>query len=894
MRDGRPGRQERAFRALLRLYPRWFREAHGDEMAELFRARLARASRARARLVLWRRVLADLAGTASALWRGEVQRTMRGRGEMGNLVTDFRHALRRLLRTPLFTLSAVILLALGIGANTAVFTVVNGVLLRPPAWDHPERVVWIYQDSDDGEPNSNSFPAYRDMARSGAFQAVTALSPASAALEVADGTVPVETEYTTASYLKVLGLSPSRGRWFSAEEDVAGGPPAAVVSYPAWRIRFDFDPGIVGRTIRLNDHPVTVVGVGPAELSGTTPSVVTDFWLSISATTVGGSGRVENLERRQDHWYYVLARMAPAGTVARAQAAMDALASRLADQYPEMDQGRNITVFSSRDVRLHPDEDAQAFSEAGLVMAVVAIVLLLACGNLANLLLVRGLGRTGEVAVRRALGAGRGGIARLFLMESLILSLGGGAAGVLLGIWSLRLLPRLPLPYPFSATLNLPLDHRVVLFSALLMVVTGVIFGVAPALRAAGSNVAATLRDEARTASLGRGAARLSRVLVALQVAASLVLVLGAGLLVRSLTALQHVDAGVDADRVAYVQTDLDKAGLSTREIFVTLPEVEDRIAALPGVTAVGATNRLPAQDAGTTTTMVEGYRPPTGTDAVELDYAIVTPSYFPAVGLPILEGRNFGPDDGLETATVVLVNETAARRFWPGEDPIGHRLRAQSRPDSWRTVIGVVADAPVNNLREPPQPMFYFTAGQAPLRAPYLVARTDGDPATLLAPMRSVLKAVRGSLSAKEQGTLRDHFGAELSGPRAATTALGLFSLLAVFLASLGIYAVVASGVARRSAELGIRMALGASRGGLIRMVIGEVSWTVVVGLVLGVALAAASAPRLGSVLFGVAPLDPGTFAGGVVLLLAVSALAAWLPARKAARVDPVTSLRD
>lgn len=886
---------ERLFSLLLRAYPRPFREAHGDEMAELFRARLGRCTGAGDRLGLWVRLLADTCANALAVRRRASRNGFHheGRGGMGTLFHDIRYAARHLARAPLFTLSAVVLLAVGIGANTAVFTVVDAVLLRPPPYDEPERVVGVYQHSDDGEPSSNAFPAYRDMTEVDVFEAVAASSLADVVLETEDQPLPVTIEFTTASYLDVLGLAPFRGRWFSPEHDQVGSAPVAVVSHITWETRFGSDPSVVGRTVRMNGQPVTVIGVGPQGLSGSYGALVTDFWLSISATPVGGSFRVANLDRREDHWYDVKARLAAGVSVAHAQSAMDALATRMGELYPELDRGRGITVFPASAVRLHPTADAAVFSAARLLMGIVGLVLVLACANLANLLLVRGIARSGEVAVRRAFGASAQRVGRLFIAESLLLALGGGVAGVALAMWLVSMLPNVPVPPPLTSTLDVRLDLRVLLFSGGLMLVTGVLFGLAPAIRSTRADVAGTLRDETRTSSAGRGTARLRNLLVSLQVAVSLVLVLGTGLLARSLVAVQSVETGVDPDRVAFVATSLGQAGLQDTEAGVALDELIARLAAIPGVTSAGATTRLPAQPAGTTTTVVEGYDPPAGTDAVELDFAVVSPGYFQTVGLALLEGRGFSPDDVQGTQTVVIVNETAARRFWGGADPVGRRMRAQGNPDGWRIVVGVVEDAPVSSLSEPQKPKFYFTSGQNTPSSVFLVARTDGDPSSLLPAMRDQMRAVRASLPVSRQGTLASAFGAGLSGQRFATAAMGVFALLAVLLASLGVYAVVAFSVARRSSELGIRMALGAERSGVVRMVVREVAGTVGGGLVAGIGLAALLVPQLGGVLFGVDPLDPTTFALGVGVLLLVSAAAAYMPARRAATVDPVEALR-
>lgn len=771
---------------------------------------------------------------------------------------------------------------------------VDALLFRPPPWNRPEEVVHVYQDSDDGEPSSSSYPATQDMAASDLFAAVTAMTPSSAAWEGRDGVTRVATEYATSSYMKVLGLSVQRGRWFEPEHDVVGGAPVAVVTEAAWRTRLGSDPDVVGRAIRLNGQPVTIIGVGPEGLTSSGPPLLTDFWLSISATIVSGDFQVANLQRREDHWYQVLARLAPGVTIPQAQTAMDALATRLAEEYPQYNKGRGITVFASRDVRIHPQGDRGLFLAGGLLAALVLTVLLLACANLANLLLVRGLSRSGETAVRCALGAPRARVARLFLIESLLLSGMGGVLGLLLTRWALAAIPALPISGVLGGTLELGIDTRVALFSVALMAFTGVLFGLAPAIRTARTDVAQALRDDRRGASMDRGTSNLRSLLVAVQVAASLVLVLCTGLVARSLTALETLDPGVDVDRVAYLRADWSRTGLEGDRVRVAIDGLRQRMEVLPGVTRAALVSRLPAQQSGTTTTEVEGYTPPAGTGGVELPFALVTDGYFETMGIALLQGRLFDNDDvpGGDGVSIV-VNQTAARRFWGNANPIGRRMRAQGSEAWSRMVVGVVADAPVVRLGESPRPMFYRSTRQMSAMPSYVVARTDGDPSAILATMRQELSALHPAAVIDAQSTLAMHFGATLSTPRLIAGAMGAFSALALLLAGLGIYAVVSFSVARRTSELAIRMALGAERAGVVRMVVLGVARVVAAGVVAGLAVSALAAPRLGSMLYGVSALDPLTFGGAVIVLLGVSAIAAFVPARRAAGADPMEALR-
>ena len=812
---------------------------------------------------------------------------------MGSWIEDIRHAARRLARTPLFTVAATAILGLGIGVNTAAFAVVDGMLFRPPPFEDPDRLVSVYQDSDDGEPSSTSFPAYGDMATmTEVFAGVAATSISVATWEAPDGPRQVSVEYATASYFPVFGLRPSRGTWFSPKHDLVGAGAFAVVSHRTWRTQMGADPGVLGRTIRLNGQSVTIIGVGPDDFNGLGGALVTDLWLSISSTVVGGAFQVANLERREDHWYDVKARLGPGVSLAQARAAMDGLAERLATEFPELNQGRDITVFAGDEVRFHPDMDGMLFSAGMGLMVVVGLVLLLACSNLANLLLVRGLARSSEMAVRQAMGASRARVTRLFIIESLLLTTLGGATGLLVARWVTDLVPRIRLPLPGSLSIDVGMDYRVLLFSLALVLLTGVLFGLAPSAPSARADVAGTLRHDQRTVSAGRGAARLRNLLVSVQVAVCLVLLVGAGLAVRSLDSARGVDPGFDVDRVAILGTNLSQGGFSAEEGEVIRDQLRDRIAAIPGVERVAFTSRLPVMGGGSTTTVVEGYEPPTGTGSVELDLAVAGRDYFETMGISLLVGRTFTREDGPDTPVVMVVNETAAQRLWSG-DAVGGRTRPQGSPDAWREVVGVVADTRVRSLQEPPTPMIYFSAEQFGLNAFYMVVRTDGDPEALTGEMRAVLRDVGSSLPITRIGTMESHLGEALNAPRTGAQLMGVFGLLALILASLGIYAVVSFAVDRRSAELGIRIALGAARQRIIGMVVGETLFTVGLGLAAGLVLALAAARALEGILFGIGALDPLTFVSSAGVLIVAAALASWVPAHRAARTDPTDVLR-
>ena len=812
---------------------------------------------------------------------------------MSSLLQDLRYAARRLCRTPLFTLSTVAILAIGIGLNAAVFNLVDATLFRPAPFGEPERIVHIYQDSDEGAPSSTSFPAYREMtATTDVFAGVAATSVAQARWDAPDGPRQVSIEFTTASYFDVLGLRTHLGNWFSPEHDSVGSEPVAVLSYRTWRSQFGSDLGVLGQTLRLNNQPVTIIGVGPPDFSGDAGALITDFWLSISTTPVGGPFRVANLDRPQDHWYQVKARLAPGATLVQARAAMDGLALRLAEANPDVDKGRGITVFAHDEVRFHPSVDRMLFGSTASLLLLAALVLLLACSNLANLFLVRGIARAPEIAVRSALGAGWQRVARLLLFEALLLAGLGGLAGLAVAAGAAQVLPSLPLPTP-TGGLDVRFDHRVVLFGMLAALATGLFFGLIPALRSAKTDVVAALRDEGRGQSTGGRVSLLRKTLVAMQVALSVVLVVAAGLLARSLANAERVELGVDVERIAILGTNLQQGGVDqAAEAATVSAELLERIAALPGVERAALTTRLPVQPTDTSTMVVDGYTTDAGTGAVELPIAGVSRQYFETMGIALIAGRSFSPTDLPESPPVVVANETAARRFWGG-NAVGQRIRPQDAPDGWREVIGVVADVKVSDVTEPPTPSFYYSTEQVPSVGFTVVARTSGDPAALTGALKGALQEVRASLPVTRQGSLETHVATGLVTARTGVALMSAFSFLALLLAGLGVYAAVSFNVERRTQELGVRMALGATHTRLMRMVVGESVVVVAVGVIVGLTLAALVSRGLGGVLFGVGPVDATTFIGAAALLLSTSAAAAFLPAHRAARANPLDALR-
>jgi putative ABC transport system permease protein len=798
-----------------------------------------------------------------------------------------------LVRTPGTSSIVIIVLALGIGTTTAVFTVINALLLRPLPFPEAERIVWIYQDSDDGVPGSNSFPATQDMAAfTDVFSGVASFSPRALTFDTGFLTRQVAAEFVTSNYLDVLGLAPARGRWFEAHEDTPGAGLVAVVSWPAWHALFEADPDIVGRAVRLNGQSVSVVGVGPRELASSVPGQATDFWLSISTTPVGGAFQVANLERREDHWYITRARLRDGVSVAGARAAMNVLADRLAADFPELNEGRRITVHSARDVRIHPDGDGPLRAASAALLAVAFVVLLIACANVANLLLVRGIGRARELAVRQALGAGRGRLVSLLLTESMALALAGGALGVGLAAAAASLLERYPPPIPVALG-ELRLDGRVLGFGLVLALATGLGVGLIAAWRATRQAPRAALQDGSRSSTGGRATGRLRSVLVGAQVALSLALLLGAGLLGRSLMRVRDASPGFDPAGLAYMVVDASVPaadGVATGPLFL---ELREAVAALPNVDAVALAGRLPVSPrVGTSTVIVEdAVVEQAGTSGIELPVAVVDDGFFGTLGIPLRSGRLFSASDPA-AATQVVVNEAMASTYWGTTDVIGRRFRGQGS-DTWLQVIGVVGDVALSSVGERARPQAYRSLAVDGGPTTFVVVRTRSEPVAMLAELRTVAERVVPGALIPSTGTMRDRMAASLAPRETAVAFLGLFAVFALLLASFGLYAVVAFAVRTRTAEIGLRMALGAGRGGIARLVVGQVLRVAGVGIAAGLIMGAGIGRVMAGFVNGVEPLDPVAFAGIPLLLAGVAAAAAYLPVRRAMDVHPAVALR-
>jgi predicted permease len=816
------------------------------------------------------------------------------------LARDNRHALRRLRRDWIFSAASVLVLGVGIGANTAIFSVINAALFRAPLWAATDRLVDIYQNgSNPGALDGNSYPAYLDIAEySDVFAGTTAASvPLGVTYQSEGGVRPAVAEHTTASYASVLGLRPSVGRWFTPAEDKPNVAIVAVLGHQAWMRKFGGDPSVVGRTIRIEGAPVTIVGVGPAGYDGTlNVGIVTDFYLPIGAlAALVPPAHV--LERRpQEAVFVVKARLRDGVSVAGAQAAMRILGARLAREYPDEDPGKGISVFPTRDVRIHPQLDAALRWFAFVLLAVVSLVLAVACSNLATLVLVRGAARAKEVSIRVALGATRGDVVRQLLTESVLLAGAGGVAGLLLTWWTLAIVGALDLPL----TVNVTVDYRVLGFAVALSCVTGIALGLAPALASTRLDLVPALRDDTEARSSDGRRFALKNALVVFQVAVSVVLLAATGVFLQMLGASRSREVGFATERIAMIQTDARYAYESPVESRRKMEEIRRRIAEIPGVQSAVLSRGLPMQVSGVRVTTDQGR----GGRAGPAGAIWAGPGFFEMLDIPILHGRSVDDRDRLNTPRVAVISEAMAREYFGGAaNAVGRSFRLEHDADTVFEVVGVARNTGTADLSgdlvDPTPHLFFRSFAQSDLMADTVLARQSVDVGGLVAAMERQLRATDPALPVISARTMQQHLDESLLVPKAAITLFGGLGTLGLGLAGVGLYALVAFRVARRSREIGIRMALGARRAQVVWTVTREVTILVAVGIVAGLvtsclgvlALRAVAAPAPGVSLYRPS-LDPVALFAIATFMAALGAAAASMPAWRAATMDPVRAL--
>jgi putative ABC transport system permease protein len=820
------------------------------------------------------------------------------------MVNDLRYAFRQLTKNPGFTAVAVLTLALGIGANTAIFSLVDAILLRPLSGvEEPERLVAVYtSDYSSTRYGTSSYPDYVDYRdRNEVFSGLAAYFDTSINLSAGSAAERTQGAVVSGNYFLVLGVKTTLGRPLLPEDDKhLGAHPVAVVSYEAWQRRFGADPGLVGKTVLLNNHTFTLVGVIAEGFRGTSLRSVPEVWVPMSTLSqLEPSMPPQILHLRGARWLSVVGHLKPDVKIEQAQAGTDTIAAQLAQAFPETNRGtlqqpdrpRPMSLIPANVALVGPAVRDSAQRVSQLLAVAVGFVLLIACANVANLLLVRAHRRQKEIAVRFALGAKRSRIVRQMLTESLLLFLVGGGLGLLLGVWLSDLLLSTNL-FAALVGLRLSLDIRVLGFTLLISVLTGLVFGLVPALQASRSDLIPALKAfELTSGSLLRRYG-VRNLLVVFQVALSLVLLIGAGLFLRSLQKAYATDLGFSADKALLVSVDLERQGYDEARARAFYEQIRERVATLPGVRAASLADCIPVDPRGSRTNVtIEGYTPWTGED-MELNFNVVDHHFLEAMGISLLRGRNFTEQDGTSPARVIMVNEALARKYWPGQDPVGRRVRLGRAEESSLEIVGVVKTGKYRNLREEPMPYIYFPFGQNRLRRTLLV-RTVGHPEALLAAVRAEVQHLDKNLPLFDIKTLDEHLGRALAQERTNAQLVGLFSLLALLLAAVGVYGVMTYAVTQRTHEIGVRMALGAHSHDVMRLVVGYGMRLSILGLVIGLVGALSLTRFISSLLYQVKASDPATFIAVALLLGAVALLACWLPARRAARVDPVVALR-
>jgi predicted permease len=818
---------------------------------------------------------------------------------METLFQDLRFATRTLARTPGFTLAAVLTLALGIGANTTLFSLVNAVLLRPPAHvAEPDRLVSVYTSDFSGPAfGSSSYPDYLDFrAQTGVFSGVAMFAPRPVAVGDGERLERTGAEVVSEDYFRVLGVRPGLGRFFVAEEGRPGAAPAVVVSHELWRRFLGGVPDVVGRTVRVNGQPMTVVGVAPEGFRGSLRGAAFDLWIPVGAAEAAGFGEGD-LTGRGNRVAFVLARLRPGVTREQAQARMDVVARGLHAQHPDVwtdlkRQGRRITLLPEREARILPQVRGPALGFLALLGATAGLVLLICCANVAGLMLARATGRLREMGIRLSLGAGRGRIVRQMLTESALLAGTGAAVGVLASVWATDLLARVRVPLPVRIGLDLSPDRRVLAATVAVTLATALLFGLAPALRASRPDVVGALKGAPAAGGRGRRFT-LRGALVVAQVAMSLLLLVGAALFVRTLQGAARIDPGFRAEKLLLVALAAPPGEARPEERARVAREVQLRARSVPEVVEASWAEAVPLGMQGSRRGMtVQGYQPAEGED-MELPFNVVGPRYFETMGIALLRGRGITDADRAGAPGVVVVNETFARRFWPGRDPLGRQVSVSGPEGPFLTVVGVARDGRYGSLAEEPRPYAYFAALQEPWGT-VLHVRTSGDPRRVLPALRREVAAAAPGWTLEDPRTMEEQVGTSLFPQRAAGRVLTLFGALALLLASVGVYGVLAQSVAQRRHEIGVRMALGARAADVLRLVLRQGLAMVAVGVAIGLPAAWAAARLLGGFLLGTSPSDPAAFLATPLLLAAVAALASWLPARRATRVDPMTALRS
>jgi len=821
-----------------------------------------------------------------------------------SLFRDMRFAFRRMAKNPGFTAIAVLSLALGIGANTAIFSLVNSILLSGVPLRAPEELVEVYTSEETtsekpGYPYSvSTYPDLVDLReQTDVFTGVAGYEAFFSRLETETTTEPIWGEAVSWNLFTLLGIEPEVGRFFVSEEgQTPGTHPVAVLGFDFWQKRYGGDPSMVRQSIRLGGQQYTVVGVAPKGVQGfTAPGFNMDMFVPMMmADALNFEGTSSHLTHRTSRSTFIKARLAPGVSVDQARAALATLSARQRDAYPEAWEGRDFNLLPTSEVAIHPLVDGPITAVAALLLTVVGLVLLVACTNLAGFLLARASERKKEIALRLAMGATRWALIRQLLTETVVLGVMGGMAGLLVANWVLQALMAFQPPIPIPINLDVGLDGTVLLFTLGVAAAAGLFFGLVPALQSTKPDLAPTLKDEARGASGRQRRFSLRNILVVTQVAISMVLLLGAGLFLRSLQSAQDIDLGFTIREGGIVWLMAFGNDMEDEEFAMLARTIEERARAIPGVEKVASAEMLPLGISFQTRNWdIPGVEPPSGEEHHEIAYNLASRGYFETMGIPMISGRSFGPDDRPGSELVAVISETAAREFWPGESPIGREVIAAGNQNSYR-IVGVSKDTKVWTLGEEYRPYIFLSMEQDNERSAQIVATGTIPESQIVAELQRIVREVDSRVVIMESKTVSDHLSIALFPPRMAALLLGVFGALALILASTGLYGTVAFSVSRRTQEMGIRLSLGADAGKVIRMVLWGAMSLVLVGTVMGLVLSLGLAQAIKGFLYGVGALDPVTFLGVPMILVSVALVAAFVPARRASRVNPVQALKS
>ncbi len=810
---------------------------------------------------------------------------------MQTLIQDLRYGARTLLKKPGFTLIAIITLGLGIGANTAIFSLVNTVALRPLPVAAADRIVEVTPLLRGESFGAFSYPAYKDFRdKNEVFDGLVAYFPEPMNLSRNGVNERVWGYLASGNYFDTLGVRAFKGRVFTQEDDrVPGAHPVAVVSYGCWQRRFGGDPNLVGKTIKLNGHDFTILGIAPAGFRGTVLVFEPDLYTPMMMAKQIAPQESSWFENRGNGGLLAFGRLKQGVTAKQARESLNLLVS----QFAREDQILERVTFSVTPPGLAiPMIRYGSLGLAGVLMATVALVLLIACVNLANLSLARAAQRRKEIAIRLSLGAGRMRIVRQLLTESVTLSLAGGAAGWLIALWMIDLAAAFKPPVDFNFLIDLKPDWRVMAFTVIVSFITGALFGLAPALQATKVDLIPVLKNEGGLEGYRRS--RFHNGLVVAQMALSLLLLIAAGLIVRSLQQVQMIGPGFEVENRITMSVDLGLQGYDEARGREFYKQLISRVESLPGVRGASYIDSLPLNlDFNNGAIYAEGQPFTRASDLPSVPYGLVWPRYFETMGVPLLEGRDFTMLDNKDESRFVIVNETFARRFWPGQNPIGKRL-SRSGPDNPRfEVIGVVKDGKYFTLGEAPRPFVYYPMAREYDSNVSLVVHTNAEPQSMINTIRREVERLDANLPLYDVKTMSEHLRFSLFPLRAGAWAAGSFALLALLLAGLGVYGVMAYAVSQRTREIGLRMALGARGGDVMRLVVRQGMRLALIGLLIGLAGSLALTRLMSSVLYGVSATDVVTFAVVTLLLGLVVLIACYLPARRAAKVDPIVAIR-